>query len=856
MRKTIFTLGLMLAAALSLTNCTKNEEANFTPEVKVPFEFYANMDDTRTVNDGMVGTDWVAGDAINVFHAEATTETYVPDGSFTTEDATGLFTGTLAGELTAEAYDWYVFYPYSSYIKTPANTSAGYMPVGCKSNEYQTQNGNNSMAHIAGENYPLVGVVKGVAASDKPAITMSHVSSLVEFNVTNNCGDGVIIKSIELTAGEDIVGTYYINFAGENLVCTSSGANFVSNKAKLIVSEGEAIAEGDSAKFYMGIKPFTAKNTDNLTITITTNQGVYSLSKKFATTFHPGKIKTINVNMDELVGNEPSEPTASITATISFKSTNQRVYQDGNSQVWRNENVTLTNNKASSTNPVVAYTNPVRFYQGSSLEIDAPGSITKIVFDCNSNSYATELKNSISSGATVTVSSDVVTVEPSASANSFVVAKLAAQVRMDSLTVTYVPLDTDAPYISLSQSSVSADADATSVEISWTLTNLTVEDVAITSSADWVTFDAANDKLTINIADNTARDAREATVTLNAEGLDEIQISVKQLGIETLDEVTIAQFLEKSTSDTAWYKLTGTISDITNTTFGNFNITDETGTVYVYGLTKTQVSSNDKSFASIGLKEGDIVTLIGTRAEHDSSAQVGGPAYYVSHIASCVAPTITCEENVVTITAEEGATIYYTTNGDNPTTASEVYSEPFTITANCTVKAFAVADNKPQSIISEKVCTYTDPNQEQPAVDYSTLYTSNVTLSTTGGTKTETAKVIIGGAEYNAIKAGTSSVAGVWKVTVPAGTTKLHLHMAGWNGKTVKVKVEGANADVTDWTLKSDTGVNNKSPFTLAKPGSDYYKVITLSNVTVATTLTFTATSGYRFVVWGVNAAE
>ena len=70
MRKTIFTLGLMLAAALSLTNCTKNEEATFTPEVKVPFELYANMDDTRTTNDG-IHTNWAANDEINVFHAVA-----------------------------------------------------------------------------------------------------------------------------------------------------------------------------------------------------------------------------------------------------------------------------------------------------------------------------------------------------------------------------------------------------------------------------------------------------------------------------------------------------------------------------------------------------------------------------------------------------------------------------------------------------------------------------------------------------------------------------------------------------------------------------------------------------------------
>ncbi len=96
-------------------------------------------------------------------------------------------------------------------------------------------------------------------------------------------------------------------------------------------------------------------------------------------------------------------------------------------------------------------------------------------------------------------------------------------------------------------------------------------------------------------------------------------------------EASILEFLNAAESTSQWYKLTGKITNIANTTYGNFDLMDESGSVYVYGLTATQVSSNDKSFSTLGLEVGDTVTLIGTRSSYNGSAQVGGPAYYVSH---------------------------------------------------------------------------------------------------------------------------------------------------------------------------------------------------------------------------------
>lgn len=59
----------------------------------------------------------------------------------------------------------------------------------------------------------------------------------------------------------------------------------------------------------------------------------------------------------------------------------------------------------------------------------------------------------------------------------------------------------------------------------------------------------------------------------------------------------------------------------------------------------------------------------------------------------------------VTLTAPEGATVYYTTNGDEPTTSSTKYTTPFDVTVSgTTVKALAVAEGA-ENVTAE--ATYT-----------------------------------------------------------------------------------------------------------------------------------------------------
>lgn len=73
-----------------------------------------------------------------------------------------------------------------------------------------------------------------------------------------------------------------------------------------------------------------------------------------------------------------------------------------------------------------------------------------------------------------------------------------------------------------------------------------------------------------------------------------------------ITDITVEEFLKKEASETVWYRLTGTATGSLNSTYGNFDITDETGSVYVYGI------SNWNDYKS-KFMIGDKITIVGNR---------------------------------------------------------------------------------------------------------------------------------------------------------------------------------------------------------------------------------------------------
>lgn len=176
----------------------------------------------------------------------------------------------------------------------------------------------------------------------------------------------------------------------------------------------------------------------------------------------------------------------------------------------------------------------------------------------------------------------------------------------------------------------------------------------------------------------------------------------------TIAKLTIAEFLAKEKDENVWYELTGVVKNIVNTTYGNFDLVDANGDkVYVYGLTATKVSSNDKSFSSLGIVDGDTITLIGVRDDYKGTAQVNGPAYLVSHEVNNTPRIISLSQTSLSYTADGGEkTVQVTTAGEGGTLAATTAAEWLTVSAADGVVTVVAAANEGEAREAEVTVTF------------------------------------------------------------------------------------------------------------------------------------------------------
>lgn len=517
MRKSfVYAAGLM-CLALSITDCQKELVDQTTPASEPNFELFAQPVTTKTANNGL-DTKWVANDAINVFHAEAGSTAYDSDGRFTVKDIeTGRFDGTVSKSLSADkSYDWYAFYPYSSYNKTPAGISKdtfGYTTIGGTS---QTQTGNGSRAHLAGESCPLYGIASNVASDKVPSISMNHLTSVIKVSVTNNSGEDLTVSSVSFTGTEDIVGTYFINFAASPVAYKSRGNAYVSSTASLTVSNGEALANGSSADFYIALKPFTAKTGSTLKLAV--NGYEKTLTLKNDITFTAGHIKKLKFDYDKVVVDYVTLPwTEDFSGDLSLYTL---VKGSSDTKIYNEKLAGGTAPELLISKSNGSFSAKVKAEEGNYLltfKHNGKGTLSVLSSDDNvsiSKESDTEYFIGVPGrGRTFTLTIKNTHAKDNA--------------RVDDISIVR---DERGPVVSVAEPSVSVKAEGDNCSISYSIKRpVTGGILTANSSETWVnTFDCSMFGKLSFVVDANEGASRTATLTLSYPGAEDVAITVQQ----------------------------------------------------------------------------------------------------------------------------------------------------------------------------------------------------------------------------------------------------------------------------------------------------------------------------------------
>ncbi len=168
--------------------------------------------------------------------------------------------------------------------------------------------------------------------------------------------------------------------------------------------------------------------------------------------------------------------------------------------------------------------------------------------------------------------------------------------------------------VSSSYVAIPLEGGSTSITVmakdsSWTLTKtatwLTVSSTTGNAGESTLTFTAA-----------ATLDGRNTEVQIKCAGKTQ-RINIIQ-GLSKISSATCAEVIAGPDSKT--YQVTGVCTSIAHTVYGNWYLTDKTGTIYIYGTLDAKGAT--KNFASLGLEVGDEVTVQGPKLTYGTTVEL------------------------------------------------------------------------------------------------------------------------------------------------------------------------------------------------------------------------------------------
>ena len=171
------------------------------------------------------------------------------------------------------------------------------------------------------------------------------------------------------------------------------------------------------------------------------------------------------------------------------------------------------------------------------------------------------------------------------------------------------------------------------VEVGKTVTLEVVRDG--NDAMTWATSDAS----VATVANGVVTGVKEGTVKITATAnniSDECTVTVTKA--VTPSEIPVKSIAEFIAAQGGKCKLIGIVGTIDNDLYGNFNLTDNSGTIYVYGLLTPEGES--KKFSTLGVAEGDTLTVIAeTYKLYNDKPEVVNAIFVEVHKGGGVTPT-------------------------------------------------------------------------------------------------------------------------------------------------------------------------------------------------------------------------
>lgn len=331
-----------------------------------------------------------------------------------------------------------------------------------------------------------------------------------------------------------------------------------------------------------------------------------------------------------------------------------------------------------------------------------------------------------------------------------------------------------------------------------------------------------------------------------------------------IKDATVAEFIAAEVSTTQLYRLTGTITEIQNTTYGNLMLKDATGEVLIYGVKKDKDAGNT-SFSELGAEVGDKLTVVGQRGAYDTTIEMKSgyceklekdtttPKFSVSTTeltakAADKSVSFDVRGNVKwTVSSDNAAYKVSPESGDGNGTVTVSFAENTTdkdVTVKLTVSTTAEVATKSYTVtLTHKGVSAAGTEDFSSSVEW------------TLGTNAYSDKATINGVEdVPVLKIGTSKNAGTATLKIPAGTTKVSFYGVAWKGKTATIKASVGETQVATQALTANVGATSNSPYKLTVEDTDKYTITLPAKLETDTDVTVTTTTNARALLFAIRA--